>query len=305
MPLSWEQVIGNNDIKGVMSKIEYGENLDLQGQYGWTPLIWAVYIGQIDIINLLLQYDINVNIKDQYGSTALIMACYYGKIDVVRILVQRRGLDVNAQNYKGMTALMEACQKGIVPIVQMLLQVPGIDLNKESTDGQTALLLSPPPIKQLLGSHIAEASSAISNRNEMNEMSKIIEQLKREMEIEKSKTESLEEEMAEKNDSIRIYIQKEQEFKNIEGIVKKLPMNPTEELVNQRIAVLQIVQQFNDAVTAQKFICSMCLTGKKEYSSDCGHQFCYECITSWKTTGNGCVLCKKPFGVIKKAEALE
>ncbi|CDK30866.1 ankyrin repeat domain-containing protein [Candidatus Babela massiliensis] len=101
----------------------------------FTPLDYAVLHGKIEIVELLIHYLGNdCNVKQ----AALIMASRYGRKDIVKILIQS-GTNVNAKNKSGNSALLEATQNGHKEIVQMLID-SGADVNVQDKDGNTALI---------------------------------------------------------------------------------------------------------------------------------------------------------------------
>lgn len=55
---------------------------------GWTPLMYACYIGHDNIVNLLLDAGVNVNVKNHKGQTPLMLASSCGNESVGYFLVQ-------------------------------------------------------------------------------------------------------------------------------------------------------------------------------------------------------------------------
>jgi len=41
--------------------------------------------------------------------------------------------------------------------------------------------------------------------------------------------------------------------------------------------------------------CSICYESNINYTTDCNHDFCNQCITSWLLSNNNCPLCRKEF----------
>ncbi|MDG6894308.1 ankyrin repeat domain-containing protein [Volucribacter amazonae] len=62
------------DIHDIKVLIEYGINIDDQGDLGYTAIHYACINGYQDIVELLLFYGANPNIKDEFGQTALDIA---------------------------------------------------------------------------------------------------------------------------------------------------------------------------------------------------------------------------------------
>ena len=61
-------------------------------------------MGNLDIVNLLLDYGANPNFQTKQGFTALIFAVQEMQVEVVKTLV-KRGADITIKGYQGLTAL--------------------------------------------------------------------------------------------------------------------------------------------------------------------------------------------------------
>jgi hypothetical protein len=117
-----------------------GVDINHQGVYGFTALIWACFIGHKEVVIELLKVDeLNVNVQDNYGRTALIWACFYRHTEVVIELLKVDRLDVNIQSSDGWTALMNACRHGRADIALALLRDPRVDRHIKSSDGINTL----------------------------------------------------------------------------------------------------------------------------------------------------------------------
>lgn len=55
---------------------------------GWSPLMYACYIGHDNIVNLLLDAGVSVNVKNHKGQTPLMLASSCGNESVGYFLVQ-------------------------------------------------------------------------------------------------------------------------------------------------------------------------------------------------------------------------
>lgn len=107
-----------------------------------TPLHWAVYNNQRDIINVLLEAGANVNVTEVIGITPLHYAAERGYVEVVELLLDA-GADVNAQDYGyfNFTPLHGAAGFGRFEIVKLLLRT-GAKVNLRDNEGRTALDLA-------------------------------------------------------------------------------------------------------------------------------------------------------------------
>ena len=61
--------------------------MNLCGTNGYTPIHFACYNGNIDVVNSLLKCNSSVNLCGTDGYTPLHLACIHGHIDIVNILL--------------------------------------------------------------------------------------------------------------------------------------------------------------------------------------------------------------------------
>lgn len=113
--------------------------LDAQTANGHTACLLASNVGNADVVATLLAHGANANIADDLGSTPLLWAVYKGHVDVVDILLSWPAIDVNCVDNEADTPLIVACSEGNGPIVQRMLQVPHLDLNHINNHDLTAL----------------------------------------------------------------------------------------------------------------------------------------------------------------------
>lgn len=103
-----------------------------------TALMNAVFIGQIDTVQALLDKGADVNVKGRYDMTALTYAVRKGYIGIVQALLDK-GADTNTRNKDGFTPLMIAAHRGHNTIVEKLLNA-GAEINAKDNSGWTALM---------------------------------------------------------------------------------------------------------------------------------------------------------------------
>lgn len=65
-------------------------NIDVDGRNlgGWTPLMYAAYIGHDNIVNLLLESGVSVNASTAKGLTPLMLAASCGNESIAYFLLQ-------------------------------------------------------------------------------------------------------------------------------------------------------------------------------------------------------------------------
>ena len=91
------------------------------GGFGFTPLMRAAYVGNLDLVNLLLEFDAKPNLKNVHGETALMLAAINNSIDAVKLLLEH-GANPNLHGPNEYTAADLAHQEGNEEIVKILEQ---------------------------------------------------------------------------------------------------------------------------------------------------------------------------------------
>lgn len=86
----------DGDKTAILSLVASGEKIDDLDKWGCTPLIWAVYYKQPDVVKWLLAKGANPNIQSKKecggmppGATALGMAAYHDEEESVKLLLMR------------------------------------------------------------------------------------------------------------------------------------------------------------------------------------------------------------------------
>lgn len=93
-----------NDTGAILGLIEGGAPVDEMDPRGYSPLMLAVYSGQLEAARLLLDRGADPNGADHGGNTILMGASFKGHLDLVRLLLDS-GAKVGARNLGGLTAL--------------------------------------------------------------------------------------------------------------------------------------------------------------------------------------------------------
>lgn len=92
-----------NDLETVKRLINQG--VELNFSYDTTPLALAASLGNLEIVQLLIEGGANINLQmEDEGDTALMVASLYGHYEVVKRLVEA-GADVNIQDCYGAKAV--------------------------------------------------------------------------------------------------------------------------------------------------------------------------------------------------------
>ncbi|XP_059834829.1 ankyrin repeat and SAM domain-containing protein 3 isoform X3 [Hypanus sabinus] len=130
--------IGQYDV--VKQWIQGGEvNANQKNQGGWTPLMYASYIGHDTIVHLLLEAGVDVNTMTERGQSALMLAASCGNESIAYFLLQQ-GAEMEMKDSRGWTALFHCTSTGHQQMVKFLLD-NGADANvREPTYGFTPLM---------------------------------------------------------------------------------------------------------------------------------------------------------------------
>ncbi len=107
------------DIASVKALIAAGADVNGRDEYEDTPLIIAVYRGQIDIVNALIAAGADVNAMDNKGRTPLLISVMWHQLECVKALIAA-GADVKVKDMDGVTPLMSAFEHEYGEIIGVL-----------------------------------------------------------------------------------------------------------------------------------------------------------------------------------------
>jgi ankyrin repeat protein len=132
-PLHW--AVYKVDHELVAELLEHGAKADVTNKYGSSPLAEAVKLGDLPLVTQLLDAGADVDSPNGDGQTALMLAARVGKLEVAKLLVER-GADVNAKEaWRDQTALIWAVD-GNFPEVAELLIDNGADVNVRASSNE-------------------------------------------------------------------------------------------------------------------------------------------------------------------------
>ncbi len=137
--LSLADLIKSGDREDALKMIGSGADVNAAQPDGTTPLHWAVYKVDPEIVKTLLAHGAKANVVNNFGSTPLAEAVKVADVDMVRQLL-KAGAKVDTANADGQTALMLAARTGEVKVAELLVH-HGANVNeREMWRGQTPLM---------------------------------------------------------------------------------------------------------------------------------------------------------------------
>src|SRR5712671_7627596 len=127
-PLHWAVYKVDADL--VRALLARGAKPDVMNSYGSSPLAEAVKVANARLVEMLLDAGSNAEVPNQEGQTALMLAARAGSLDVAKLLV-RHGANVNArEKWRGQTALMWAADARSAELTRFLID------NKADVNGR-------------------------------------------------------------------------------------------------------------------------------------------------------------------------
>ncbi|KAM5151803.1 ankyrin repeat and SAM domain-containing protein 3 [Mantella aurantiaca] len=114
-------------------------DLNQQNLGGWTPVMYASYIGHDAVVSLLLKAGVDVNCRTPSGQTPLMLAASCGNERVAAFLIQQ-GAEIEARDARGWTALFHCTSAGHQRMLRSLLESGANADVKEPAYGFTPLM---------------------------------------------------------------------------------------------------------------------------------------------------------------------
>jgi ankyrin repeat protein len=132
-------VIKSGDRATALAMLQKGADVNEPEANGTTPLHYAVYNEDADLVERLIKAGAKVSVVNDFGSTPMAEAAAVGNAAIIKMLL-KAGADVNSRNREGQTALMAVARTGSVDAARLLLEA-GADVNStEQWGGQSALM---------------------------------------------------------------------------------------------------------------------------------------------------------------------
>ncbi|KAM9837788.1 ankyrin repeat and SAM domain-containing protein 3 [Aulostomus maculatus] len=164
--------IGQYDVVAECIK---GREVDLNGKNigGWTPLMYASYIGHDNIANLLLEAGVSVNATTAKGLTPLMLAASCGNESIAYFLLQQ-GAELELKDSRGWTALFHCTSTGHQQMVKFLLD-NNADANvKEPGSGFTPLMEAAASGHEIIVQYLLDHKVKVDDRNAKGETARAL-----------------------------------------------------------------------------------------------------------------------------------
>jgi ankyrin repeat protein len=84
-----------NEVKDILKHNSF--QINMKDERGFTPLLYATYTDNVQIVKILLEYNPDVNTQDVTGNTALMGVSFKGNLDMVSLLLSNDA-DINLTN---------------------------------------------------------------------------------------------------------------------------------------------------------------------------------------------------------------
>lgn len=162
------ELIAGGQRSAALDLIRRGTDVNEAQPDGTTPLHWAVYNVDSELVDALLRAEAEANTRNRFGSSPLAEAINTGNAELAEKLLAA-GADANYRNEDDQTALMLAANVRSAVIARALL-AHGAEVNvSEKLTGQTALMwaagLNAPDIVAML----VDAGADVSLRSYIND----------------------------------------------------------------------------------------------------------------------------------------
>ena len=129
--------IEENNRAAVALFIQVPISTEIRDNRGWTPLMLAAFLGNIEITELLIKSSADINALDLGGNSALHWAVFGCHTACTRILIEHHARTDTRNNF-GWTPLMQATARNNLEGVVLLI-ASGVNLDTAANDGMTAL----------------------------------------------------------------------------------------------------------------------------------------------------------------------
>jgi ankyrin repeat protein len=114
--------------------------VDLQDKYGRTPLTYAIWNGDVTLVQLLIKARARANVRDELDGTPLSYAFCNGNAEIINLLAKRKRV-VDIENDIN-RLLLSAAERGHEEVMSLLLKTNRANIEAQDPDGRTPLLIA-------------------------------------------------------------------------------------------------------------------------------------------------------------------
>ena len=126
----------------VLNVVELEDSPQERITYSSVSALWlAAFVGNFEIVKLLVEHGAQVNHVTATKSTALRCACWHGNMDMVRYLVENGG-DIRVAKADNNTNLTVSVAQKHLNVVTFLVDEAGFDINECNSRGRSPLYIA-------------------------------------------------------------------------------------------------------------------------------------------------------------------
>jgi ankyrin repeat protein len=152
----------------VLTDPELSADVNAPGPDGTTALHWAVYHGNAELVERLLEAGARVDVRNEFGSTPIAEAATVGDARILAALLAA-GADPDTPGADGQTPLMVVARSSNVDAARVLLEA-GADVNaREAWRDQSALMWAAAQSQPDMVSVLIEYGAQVDARSAVNE----------------------------------------------------------------------------------------------------------------------------------------
>lgn len=148
-------------------------DLNQQNLGGWTPLMYASYIGHDAVVSLLLEAGVDVNCRTPSRQTPLMLAASCGNESVAYFLIQQ-GAEIEARDARGWTALFHCTSAGHQRMLRFLLENGANADAKEPVYGFTPLMEAAASGHEIIVQHLLNHGVKLSETDHNGDTARML-----------------------------------------------------------------------------------------------------------------------------------
>lgn len=133
------EYVKHQDLHRIKHFLETGGDVNEVDDSHWTPLMYACFLGNVDIAKVLIRYGSSVSSWSFTQKTPMNLVARNGCLDVLKLLLEH-GADINEMDMEGWTPVLHAAQNGHVKMVKFLLE-NGANITQKSHNGHHTAFL--------------------------------------------------------------------------------------------------------------------------------------------------------------------